>query len=140
MNGWPTIFLGIIAIATLVTAILQVAVLIAAGLLTRRLGRLIAKVEEELQPTFGHVNAIGRDAARAVALATAQVERVDRLFADLALRIEETVAAFQDNIAGPARQGKAFMSALKAAFEVIRDARRRARARQRTDDDDALFI
>ena len=140
MNGWPTIFLGIIAIATLVTAILQVAVLIAAGLLTRRLGQLVNKVERELQPTFEHVNAIGRDAARAVALTTAQVERVDRLFADLAHRVEETVAAFQDNISGPARQGKAFMSALRAAFDVIREARRRARARQRADDDDALFI
>jgi hypothetical protein len=140
VNGWPTIFLGIIAVATLVTAILQVAVLIAAGLLTRRVGRLLEKVEQELQPTFGQVNAISRDAARAVALATAQVERVDRLFADLAQRVEETFAAFQDNLAGPARQGKAFMSALKAAFDVVRDARRRARARQRADDDDALFI
>jgi len=140
VNLWSQLFLGVIAIATLTTAIIQVSVFLAAGRVARRLEQLLDRVENELQPTFGHINAISRDASRAVGLATAQIERADRLFADLAQRVEETVSTFQNNITGPARQGKALLEALRAALEVIREARRHARARQRADDDDALFI
>ena len=140
MTTWSQIFLGVIAVATLTTAIVQVGVLIAAGLLARRVQRMIEKVERELQPAFVQVNAIARDAARAVALATAQVERADRLFADLAQRAEDTVATVQATIAAPAREGKALLHALRAGLDVLRDARRRGRARQRAEDEDALFI
>ena len=78
MNDSANTWLGIIAISTLLIAIVQIGVLIAAGLLARRLGRLASDIERELKPMFEHLNAIGRDAARAAALATAQVERADR--------------------------------------------------------------
>jgi hypothetical protein len=140
VTTWSQIFLGVIAVATLTTAIIQVGVLIAAGLLARRVQRLVETVERELQPTFVQINAIGRDAARAVSLATAQVERADRLFTDLAQRVEDTVATVQATIVAPAREGKALWHALRAALAVLRDARRRARARHRAEDEDALFI
>ena len=57
MNTWTVVFLGIIAVATLATAIVQVGVCVAAGLLTRRLGRLVDEVEREVKPILGHVNA-----------------------------------------------------------------------------------
>lgn len=139
MTTWSQIFLGVIAVATLTTAIVQVGVLIAAGLLARRVQRLVETVERELQPTFVQINAIGRDAARAVSLATAQVERADRVFADLAQRVEDTMATMQATIVAPAREGKALWYALRAALDVLRDARR-ARARHRAEDEDALFI
>jgi hypothetical protein len=140
VSVWSGVFLGIIAVATLAMAIAQVGVLIAAGLLARRVARLMDQVERELKPTFGHVNAIGRDASRAVAMATAQVERADRLFTDLSERLEETVAAVQKSIIAPAREGRALFNALRAALHGLRDARRRARARHRAEDEDALFI
>lgn len=136
MTLWSQIFLGVIAVATLTTAIVQVGVLIAVA---RRIDRLVDQLED-LRPTFGHINAIARDASRAVALATAQVERADRLLTDVARRVEETVATVQNQIVGPVREGKALMSAFKAAFGVLRDARRHARARHRAEDEDALFI
>ena len=137
---WSQIFLGVIAAATLITAIVQVCVLIAATRLTKRAERLAEKVEREIGPTFDHLNQIGRDASRAVALATAQIERADRLFKDLSRRVEETVSALQSTIVGPVRDGMALVSAFRAAMEVIRDARRRARRGHRGDDEDALFI
>ena len=140
MNVWAYVFLGVIAVATLTTAIVQVGVLIAAGRVARRIEGLADQMEHEMRPTFEHLNAIGRDATRAVSLATKQVERADRLFGDLALRVEETVAAVQDTVTGPAREGQALLAALKAAFSVLRDARRRARSRRRSEDEDALFI
>lgn len=140
MNFWSFVLLGVIAVATLTTAIVQVGVFIAARRMTRRIEHLVDRIEHELTPAFGHINAIGRDASRAVALATTQIERVDRLVADLMQRLEDVMAAVQDTVAGPAREGKAIVNAFKAAFDVVLEARRRSRARRRGEDDDVLFI
>ena len=141
MNGWTEFFLGVIAVATLATAIAQVAVVIAAGLVARRLTRLVDQVEREVQPVFGHVNAIARDAARAASLAATQVERADRVFADLAQRLEQTFNTIQTTLLTPARESRALLDGFRAALSTIRELRGRARGRQgRADDEDALFI
>src|SRR5262245_1547858 len=122
-------------------AIVQIAVIVAAGRLARRLDTLAHQIEREVQPLFGHLNAIGRDASRAAALATAQVERADQLFADVAARLEQALDSVQGTLGAPAREGRAFFAGLKAVFKVIRDMRRESRSRQgRGDDEDALFI
>jgi hypothetical protein len=108
--------------------------------MARRIDRLADQVERELKPVFGHLDSIGRDAARAATLATLQIERVDRLFQDLSQKIEQTLTTVQATIIGPAREGKALLSALRAALAAIREVRRSARARQRAEDEDALFI
>ncbi|HUR34707.1 MAG TPA: hypothetical protein VM032_12980, partial [Vicinamibacterales bacterium] len=120
MSGWSEVFLGIIAVATLATAITQVVVLIAAGMLTRRLGRLADQVERELSPLLVSLNAIGQDAARAASLASAQVERVDRLFGEAAQRLEHTLGIIQSAITAPAREGAALMVGLRAAIDAVR--------------------
>ena len=141
MNTWSQIFLGVIAVATLATAIVQVGLLVAAGLLARRLARLVDQVEREIKPVFGHLNAIARDASRAAEVATAQMERVDRLFADLAERMDQTFSAFQATLAVPAREGRAVLSALRAAVRAVRDFRSGATGRRsRSEEEDALFI
>ena len=137
---WRDVFLGVIAVATLAIAIAQVGVIIAAGLMARRVGRMVAQLERDVKPLFGHLNAIGQDASRAVALATAQVEHADQLFTDVAARIEQTMNVVQASIGGPAREGRAMLSAFRAALQAIRELRH-GRARQgRGDDDDPLFI
>ena len=142
MSLWGEIFLGVIAVATLSTALTQVALLIAAGRLARRVEQVANQIEQEIKPAFAHFNAIARDAARAASLATVQVERVDRLFGDIAQRVEQTMGAFHEVVVGPLRQGGAVtaaMAAFKAVLGVVRDARA-GRARSRRDDEDALFI
>ena len=139
MTPWAEIFLGIIALATLAMAIVQIGVIVAAGRLAKRVDRLADQIEHELKPLFTHANAIGRDAARAMALATAQVERADQLFADLVVKIDQTVSTVQANLIAPAREGRALLAALRAALSALRSARDRAR-QQRADDEDALFI
>ena len=98
---WRDVFLGVIAVATLAMAIAQIGVIIAAGLMARRVGRMVDQIEREVKPLFGHLNAIGSDASRAVALATAQVERADKLFADVAVRVEQTLNVVQASIGAP---------------------------------------
>jgi len=141
VSGWSEIFLGIIAVATLATAVVQIAVLVAAGMLTRRLGRLADQVERELSPLLTSLNAIGKDAARAATLATAQVERVDQLFGDVAQRLDATLGVIQNAITAPAREGAALMVGLRAAVDALRRSIANRPSRTRTsDEEDALFI
>ena len=141
MSGWSEVFLGIIAVATLATSLVQIGVLVAAGLLTKRLARLADQVERELGPVMASMNAIGKDAARAASLATAQVERVDRMFGDAALRLDSTLGAIQAAVAAPARESAALMSGLRAALNALRVSMANRPQRSRSsDDDDALFI
>ena len=139
MSDWATIFLGIIAVATLATAMMQIAALIAASRLARRIERLADHVEQELKPIFGHLNAIGRDASRAAALTTAQMERIDRAFADLAIRMDDTMNLVQSSVRGAARNSTPFLIGLKVALSVLKSFRSR-RNRSNADEDDALFI
>ena len=139
MSVWSEAFLGIIAVATLVMAIVQIGLIVAAGRLARRIDRLADQIEHELKPLFVNINAIGRDASRAVALAALQVERADKLFSDLVMRIEQTAAMLQSTLVAPAREGRALLAALRAALLAVRQARGPAH-QGRGDDEDALFI
>ena len=123
MSVWSDVFLGVIAVATLAIAIAQLGVMVAAGRLARRVERLTDQFEQEIRPLLGHLTAITRDASRATALATAQVERVDHLFGDLAGRVEKGLAGLQSAIGGPAREGRALLVAFRAAFEAIHEVR-----------------
>jgi hypothetical protein len=138
VSDWGVAFLGVIAFATLSTSIVQIAVLVAAGRMAKRLERVIDRVEQELQPLFGHLNSMGRDASRASALAAAQVERADQVFADLVSRLAQSLDALQAAIVRPAREGAAMLAALRAAVDAVRGVR--TRSRTRAEDDDALFI
>ena len=141
MSQWGEVFLGVIAIASLALAIVQVGVFVIVGLAVRRVTRVVGSLEQEIRPVFEHMNAIARDASRAAALATAQVERADKLFSDVALRVDEALNNVQASIGKPAREGRALLMAFKAAFQAIRELRQNARRRQtRSEDDDALFI
>ena len=140
MIPWGDVFLGIIAVATLSIAVTQIVVIVAAGRAARRLTQIADQFERDVKPLFAHLNAIGRDAARAAQLATAQVERADKLFSDAAVRVEQTLSAVQATIGGPAREGRALLSAFRAAFRALRDLRRNGRRHSRGDDEDVLFI
>ena len=139
MNDWGDVFLGVIAVATLVMAALQVAFFVAAGKVTRRVERAADSLHQDLKPLIEHLDAIGRDAKRASSLAALQLERVDRMSADLADRLDRTLHTLHSAASGGAREGAAMLAAIRAALSAVRDFRS-PRARTGADDDDALFI
>jgi hypothetical protein len=136
---WGEVFLGVIAFATLATAIVQIGVLIAAAKLAKRLDQLTGSMEEQLKPVFLHLDTIGREAARATSLAGAQVERVDRLFGETVQRLERTMDTLQHAMSIPAREGAALLAGLRAVIAGVRDGHVR-RPRTKGEDEDALFI
>ena len=139
MSRWAEFFLGVIAAATLATAIVQIGLIVAAARMVRRFADLVEEVRREMRPIFAHLDAIGRDASRATSLAAARVEQLDRAVGDLLARSEQVVGAMQAGLSAPVREGKALMSGLWAAFAAVR-AMRGNSGKRRGDEEDALFI
>ncbi|MBI2223244.1 MAG: hypothetical protein HYU53_18805 [Acidobacteria bacterium] len=140
MSEWGTIFLGVIAAATLAMAVLQVGAVIAAARLARRVERLADEVHAEMKPLVARAHAIAEDAQRVATLAAAQVERVDTLMSDLTRRVDETAGVLQRAIVAPAREGMALIAGLKAGFALLRGNRPSTSGSGRLEEEDALFI
>jgi len=141
VTDWTAVFLGVIAVSVLVMAILQVGMAVYGARIAQRVTRVVDQVERETGPLLAHLQTIGAEAARASALATAQVERADRLFADVSQRIEETSALVQAAVVQPAREGVAVVAGFRAAVAALRGMRTGLRRRpSRMDEDGPLFI
>lgn len=141
MSFWTELFLGVIAAATLVMALIQMSVIVYGWMLARRISHLVAQIEREMKPLADSLNALARDAARATAVVSDRVELVDKLFGDLTARIEQTAAALQNAVVAPLRDSAALMAGVRAALEVFRQLTRRpGPSRTRAEEEDALFI
>lgn len=154
MTGWDQVFLGMIAVATLVMALIQVGAIIAAARVARQaqeaLGkaqqaittaqRTITSVQEDLKPLIAKANALADEASQTAALAKAQVGKVDRLVTDLSRRVDETTSIVQQAIIAPAREGLAVVAALKAGLAALRAGAEWRRRSTRAEEEDPLFI
>ena len=139
MTTSAEIFLGVIALATLSLALVQVGVVLFAVRMEKRVQKLSALIEHDLKPLLANLTEVSQNAVRASTLAAQQVERADRLFADVANRVDETFTIVQGAIITPAREGRAIVTAVRAAIAAFRELRA-ARARARLEEEDALFI
>jgi len=134
------VWLGIIAVAVLVMAVIQVAAIVFAMSAARRIGQVADRLEQNLNPVVSNLQTITSEAARMTTLAAAQVERADRMFADLSRRADQVMAAVP-TLLGPAGKGLAFLNGIKAALAAIHELRRSSRrGAAHPDDEDALFI
>ena len=114
--------LSVIAAATVVIAVVQIGFFAYGMRVARRINRLTEVVEREIRPTLGRVDTISADTARAVALAVAQVERLDRVLGQLVAGADEAMTAARDSVVEPVRQGGAFLVGLRAALLTFRNA------------------
>lgn len=139
-----TVFLGAIAVATVLMALVQVGIIVYGARLVRRVDQLVTVVETEIKPALGRVNAMSGDINRATSLAVAQVERADLLFAKVADRVDRVTLVAQDAVIEPFRQGAALLQGLRVAIAVLREAGSSGTPTERTgsvdDDEEALFI
>jgi ribosomal protein L17 len=139
VSEWDSVFLGLIAAATLLMALLQVGAVIAAARVAKRLERLADEVQREVRPLIARATEVAEEARRAAALAAQQVERLDRLLADVSLRVSETADLLQRSVATPIREGSAVLAGIRAGLAAIRGLRGGGRP-GRLEDEDALFI
>ena len=135
------VFLGIIAVSVLMMAVVQVVVVVLALRATERITRLTSQFEQEIRPVVANLQMITADAAKATAVAATQVERADKLFIDLAARLDYTLAAIHNSVIGVTRGSSAWLAGLKAALAVLRDLRQSPGTRSASvEEEDALFI
>ena len=142
MNDWNQAFLGVIAGATALMAIVQIGAIVVLARVAVQVQGILTTVQKDIGPLLARANAIADDASRTAALATAQAQKIDKMVTDLSRRVDETSAIIQQAIITPAREGMAVFAALKAGFGVLKGlGLRDLRGRQGgVDDDDALFI
>jgi len=138
------LFLGIIAVAVVIMALIQAGAIFAGIRLAKRVDQLATQIDQDIKPLIINLTALSGEAARAASLAAKQAERFDRMFGEMVQRVDETLAAAQAFVTGPARQGMAIMAGVKAvidAFQGFREAtRRRAAARPAVEEEESLFI
>ncbi len=138
MSDWAVFWLATIAVAVVVMTLLQIAVLVQAARLARDASDTVRQLRKDVAPLIEQAQRIADDAGRAVALARAQVERVDEIVATSTERIDDVLDVVQRAIVGPARQGTAVWAAVRAALAFFRS--RQERSPGGRDEDHALFI
>jgi hypothetical protein len=143
------LYLGLIALGVLVMAAVQVTAVVAAMKAAKRVSEISSRFEQDVRPIVANLQKVSEEAARASALAAAQVDRLDSLVAGVSRRVEDTATTLQQIILQPARDGLALLSTLKNVISSFQDLRqpkspREPKATQeprgRAAPDDDLFI
>lgn len=144
MSDTGELFLGVIAFAVLVMALIQVAAIFAGIRLAKRVDQLATQLDQDIKPLLANLTTVTAEAARTATLAARQVERFDQVFGELTQRVDQTLAVAQSFVTGPAKQGMAIfagVSALIDSFRGLREAsRRRHASRPVVDEEESLFI
>jgi hypothetical protein len=135
------VFLGVIAVAVAVMAVIQVAAIVVAMRTARRVGDAVARFEGDIRPIVTNLKSMSTDAARTASIASAQAQRAEQLIDDLTARVNDTVAAVEATVITPAREAYAMVQGLLAALGAFRQAPpapgRRPTA---SEEEDSLFI
>ena len=144
MSGTAELFLGIIALAVLLMALIQVGAIVGGIRLARRVDQIATQLDRDIKPLLANLTSITGEATRTAALAAKQVERFDQVFAELTQRVDQTLAAAQSFVEGPARQGMAIFAGVSAVIDSFRGLREASRRRQASrpvvDEEESLFI
>jgi len=150
MESWGVVFLGLIALASLVQAGFLIGLALAGMRLARRVDELSARLDRELKPALENLTRVSRAAAEIADLATLQARRVDLLLADTIDKIEETTGVIQQFVVRPLKPIGgifAFLRGIQRGLEVYTQLGRgpagphqAPRRRSHTEDDEHLFI
>lgn len=147
METWGVVFLGIIALGSLV----QIAVLILAAVHGRRLARRVdelqTRLEGEVQPAIENLRQATQNVAEISERAVEQARRVDSSVTDALTRIDDTIEGLRSLVRQPpGLLGDliALAKGVRRGFEVYHrlrgaDEKRGGRSRSYTDDEH-LFI
>jgi hypothetical protein len=138
VTDWQVVFLGIMAVALVVMAAMQLVMALALLRASREVAGAVRQIQRDIGPLIDKATRMTDDAARVTALTLAQLERIDQLAASLATRVEATVGIVQDAIAQPLKQGATVIAAFRAVSAVIREWQGRNSAAR--DDEDPLFV
>lgn len=113
------VLLGVIALATLTMAIVQVVVIVAGVRFARRVDAAVQRVEAATAPMLARVDDVATEALASMSAARSQMDRLEVMTTDMVTRIDDTVHALQTYVMAPARQGAALLAGARAAVQVL---------------------
>jgi len=135
------VYLGVIAVAVAVMALIQVAAVVAAMRASRRVADTVSRLEGDLKPIVANLKSMSVDAARTASIASAQAQKAEQLIGDLTTRVNNTVAVVEETVVAPAREAYAVVQGLLAALSAFRQgAPGPARRPSTNEEEDSLFI
>ena len=149
METWGVVFLGAIAVSSVVQAAFLVALAIAGLRLARRLDALQTQLDQQIAPTLKGIEQVSRNAAEVSDLATVQARRLDLLLADTIEKVEDTASIVQRLVIRPLRPLShivAVLRGLQAGVDVFLQLERRESPppapskRRSAEEDEHLFI
>ena len=140
MTDWSEAFLGVIAVATALMALMQIGTLVVLARVALQVRDVVATLNQDIRPLIARASAIADEAQKTATIAAAQAQKIDRLVTDLARRVDETSLVVQQAIIRPAREGMAIVAALKAGFGALKGFREMRGRHGGVEDEDALFI
>jgi hypothetical protein len=149
MQSWIVVFLGVIALCSLVQAGFLIGLAVGGRRLARRIDALQQRIDREIRPSLDHLSQVTRNAAEISELAAAQVRRIDEVLADTVAKVEDTTEALHKLLLrplAPIADVVAFFKGVRRGIDVYRllrgaDAERRGSSRRYADaEDEHLFI
>lgn len=123
MESWGVVFLGIIALSSIVQAAFLLGVAREGRRLARRIDELQDRIDREIRPALEQLTRVARNLGEISDLAVLQARRIDDLVADTIEKIEETttlVRRFVLRPLGPIVDILAFLRGLKKGLDVYR--------------------
>ena len=98
MNDWSQVFLGVIAVATALMALMQIGAVVVLARVATQVRDIVSTLQQDIRPLIGRASAIAEEASKTATLATAQAQKIDRLVTELARRVDETSAVVQQAV------------------------------------------
>ena len=147
-ESWGVVFLGVIALASLVQAGFLIGLAVAGRRLARRLDAMQDRIDREIRPAMDNLARISRNFAEVTDLVTLQARRIDDLLADTIEKIEEATTMIRRVVIrplGPLVDLTAFLKGIRRGVEVYYklrglETRHRPPPRRVADEDEHLFI
>jgi dihydroxyacetone kinase-like predicted kinase len=135
------LFLGVIAVAVVAMAVIQVTAIVVAMRTARRVGDVVARFEDDVRPIVSNLKTMSADAARTASIASTQAQRAEQLIGDLTARVNAAVAAVEATVVAPAREAYAILQGLLAALGAFgQNPPTQGRRPATSDEEDSLFI
>jgi hypothetical protein len=114
------VYLGAIAAATVLMALVQIGVLVAGIIAVKRMREALDRFEDSTRPMLAHVDDLVVDATESIAAVRAQLDRVERQAVHVLTRTDEAVQQVRRYLVAPARQGIAIAAGARALVGGLR--------------------
>jgi hypothetical protein len=149
MESWAVVFMGVVAVGSLVQTLFVVALALAVQRLARRVDDNHDRFERELRPSLAGISRISRNLAEMSDLATLQARRIDGVLADTIDKIEDATGHLRRFLLrplGPLAEVAAVIKSVRRGLDVYHRLRgldspkRVPRRRMAAGEDEHLFI